>query len=622
MNAMVSSLAPSNVGQEIYADSSALDVLERVFGYSSFHETQKLAIDAVCEGRDCLVLMPTGGGKSLCYQIPSLLLQGTGVVVSPLIALMEDQVSSLLELGVTAAYLNSSLAYDEQQVIEKQLLKGELQLLYVAPERLLTERLLSLLSRSKIALFAIDEAHCVSQWGHDFRKEYQQLRQLHERFSNIPRIALTATADVRTRQEIVTELDLAEADQFIDSFDRENIHYQIDDGLKPLDRLWQFLQSNHPSDSGIVYCLSRKKVEKVADWIATKGRVALPYHAGMTDAERRRNQNRFQFDDGVIIVATVAFGMGIDKPDVRFVAHLSLPKSIEAYYQETGRAGRDGDSASAWMSFGMQDLVLLRQMVRQSDAVPEIVRVMQSKLESMMAYTETIDCRRKVLLAYFDEEYDGNCGACDNCLYPPESWDATEAARKALSCIYRTGQRFGVGYLTDVLLGRVNHRIESNGHAQLSTYGIGRNIDYQQWRILFRQLLAFGFVDVDHEGLGVLKLNESCRDLLKGKQKLKLRRVAVGSKSSRRQQDVHTDLSRRQQDLFEQLRILRLDIARTKGVPPFTVFNDRTLKEMAKIQPTEELELGGISGVGAYKIRTYGQQFLDTIAEYIATDRM
>ena len=620
MNAIVSSVTSSSVSREIYAGSSALDVLERVFGYSSFHNTQKLAIDAVCAGRDCLVLMPTGGGKSLCYQIPSLLLQGTGIVVSPLIALMEDQVSSLLELGVAAAYLNSSLTYDEQQVIEKQLLNGELQLLYVAPERLLTERLLSLLSRSEISLFAIDEAHCVSQWGHDFRKEYQQLRQLHERFPDVPRIALTATADARTRQEIVTELDLAQADQFTDSFDRENIHYQIDDGLKPLDRLWQFIQTNHSSDSGIVYCLSRKKVEKVADWLAAKGRAALPYHAGMTDLERRTNQNRFQFDDGVIIVATVAFGMGIDKPDVRFVAHLSLPKSIEAYYQETGRAGRDGDPASAWMSFGMQDLVLLRQMVRQSDALPEIVRVMQSKLESMMAYTETIDCRRKVLLAYFDEEYDGTCGACDNCLYPPKSWDATDAARKALSCIYRTGQRFGVGYLTDILLGRVNDRIESNGHTHLSTYGIGRNIDYQQWRILFRQLLAFGFVDVDHEGLGVLKLNESCRDLLKGKQELKLRRVSVGSKSSKRQQDVHADLSRRQQHLFEQLRILRLDIARNKGVPPFTVFNDRTLKEMAKVQPTEEFELGEISGVGAYKIRTYGQQFLDTIAEYIATD--
>ena len=598
---------------------SAVDVLQRVFGYSTFHDTQKLAIEALCAGRDCFVLMPTGGGKSLCYQIPALLLDGTGIIVSPLIALMEDQVGSLLEVGVSAAYLNSSLSYEAQREVENQLLDGELKLLYVAPERLLSERLLHLLGRSRVSLFAIDEAHCVSQWGHDFRKEYQQLRQLHERFPAVPRIALTATADSLTRREIINELDLAGADQFVDSFDRANIHYQIDEGPKPMERLWQFIQTYHAQDSGIVYCLSRKKVEKVAQWLSEKGRVAIPYHAGMTDIERRNNQNRFQFDDGVIVVATVAFGMGIDKPDVRFVAHLSLPKSIEAYYQETGRAGRDGDPASAWMSFGMQDLVLLRQMVRQSDALPEIVRIMQSKLESMMAYTESIECRRKVLLGYFGENHQGTCGACDNCLYPPQSWDATQAARKALSCIFRTGQRFGVGYLTDILMGRSNDRIKMNGHTELSTFGIGRDTDYQQWRVLFRQLLAFGFVDVDHEGLGVLKLNESCRNLLKGNETLNLRRVIKSSVTSRRHKDIHTDLSRRQQELFEQLRVLRLEIARAKGVPPFTVFNDRTLKQMAREQPTEESELLKISGVGVYKTRTYGSQFLDSIAEFLAT---
>ena len=600
--------------------AAAHEVLHEVFGYAEFHPTQKQAIKSLVGGDDCLVLMPTGGGKSLCYQIPAMVRPGAGIVVSPLIALMEDQVSSLKELGISAAFLNSTLEYEEVRGIEAQLLGGQLDLLYIAPERLLGERTLALLERCELSLFAIDEAHCVSQWGHDFRREYQQLKVLHQRFPMVPRIALTATADLRTRREIASQLRLEDAALFVDSFDRPNIQYHIQDGSNARERMWRFIEQNHAGDAGIVYCLSRKRVEQVAEWLNQKGRRALPYHAGMSDADRRRNQARFLFEDGLIMVATIAFGMGIDKPDVRFVAHLNLPKSIEAYYQETGRAGRDGEAASAWMSYGLQDVILLRQMVESSDAEPQIINVMRNKLEMMLALTEMTGCRRQALLDYFGEKMPEPCGNCDNCLHPPESWDATEDARKALSCIYRTGQRFGVGYVVDVLTGRDDERIRRNGHDRISTFGIGRHQSMNAWRVIVRQLLARGLIDVDVEGMGVLRLNESCRAVLRGEQTLMLRRESKPEKSAKAKSAVVLDVEAKDQPLFEALRVLRLEIARGKGVPPFTIFHDKTLKTMAHLRPTEEAELATISGVGAYKLETYGSQFLQLITEFAVAD--
>ncbi len=597
--------------------SAAFKILQEIFGYSEFHPTQEQVISALLQGDDCLVLMPTGGGKSLCYQIPSIVREGTGIVVSPLIALMQDQVDGLRELGVKAAFLNSTLAQAKQREVEALLLDGSLDLLYVAPERLLGGRMLDLLDRCNIALFAIDEAHCVSQWGHDFRKEYQQLKILHQRFSNVPRVALTATADKRTRQEIISQLQLEGAPAFIDSFDRPNIRYQISDGANGLERLWKFLQESHPEDSGIVYCLSRKRVEQVATWLGEHGRIALAYHAGLSDRQRHLHQQRFLFEDSVIVVATIAFGMGIDKPDVRFVAHLNLPKSIEAYYQETGRAGRDGEPANAWMSYGLKDVIMLRQMVQSSDAPPVNIRVMQNKLEAMLGLCEMIGCRRRALLTYFGEQLENDCGNCDNCLNPPITWDATEIARKALSCVYRSGQRFGVGYLIDLLRGKESERIRRNRHDSLSTFGIGRELSVSQWSSVFRQLLAGGFVDVDFEGMGVIRLNPDCRPLLRGEKTLQLRRQSEPAPQSARARRTVDDIEISDVPLFEALRSLRLEIAKEINKPPFTVFHDSTLKTMAAVKPVNAESLAEISGVGQHKLKVYGPRFLKTIEDTV-----
>jgi len=594
---------------------SALSILQSTFGYEQFRSPQDEIIDELVAGRDAFVLMPTGGGKSLCYQIPAILRPGTAIIVSPLIALMQDQVDALQQLGIKAAYLNSTLQAAQAREVEQQLMQGELDLLYVAPERLLNEFMLSMLERCQIALFAIDEAHCVSQWGHDFRPEYQQLKILHERFPNTPRIALTATADQRTRDEIITQLQLSEARVFINSFDRPNIHYAISEGNNPKLRLWRFLQDNHPEDAGIVYCLSRKKVEATAEWLAEQGRLALPYHAGLPQDVRQQNQQRFLREEGVIIVATIAFGMGIDKPDVRFVAHLSLPKSIEAYYQETGRAGRDGEPANAWMAYGLQDVLTLRQFMQNSNADAAHKRVEHNKLEAMLGLCELIACRRHALLHYFDQESQEQCGHCDNCLSPPEKWDGSIAAQKVLSTIYRTEQRFGVNYMIDILLGKADDRISQNGHDTLSTFGIGTELSVAEWRTLFRQLVALGYINVDAERHGALRLTEKCRPVLRGEQILELRKQTKDT-SVTREKSKKSPVRPQDVPLWEALRGLRTQLAEKSGVPPYVIFHDATLQEMVKKRPLSEADMRYISGVGDQKIKRYGTAFLAEIAKY------
>ncbi|MCK4866278.1 MAG: DNA helicase RecQ [Gammaproteobacteria bacterium] len=591
----------------------AQDILQQTFGYNDFRHHQADIIQSLLKGDDALVLMPTGGGKSLCYQIPAMVREGVGIIISPLIALMQDQVDALQQLGIQAAFLNSSMDGEAQHKTEQLLLKGEIDLLYVAPERLMTNKMLSLLERAEIALFAIDEAHCVSQWGHDFRKEYQQLRILHERFPNIPRIALTATADQRTRQEIVEQLNLQDAKLFLNSFDRPNINYTISEGTNARDRLWNFLEREHAKDSGIVYCLSRNKVDKTADWLVRQGRNALPYHAGLSAEVRQKNQRRFLREDNIIIVATIAFGMGIDKPDVRFVAHLSLPKSIEAYYQETGRAGRDGAPANAWMSYGLQDVISLRQMAESNDSSEQFKRILHNKLETMLALCEQRHCRRQSILAYFDEPLKEPCGNCDTCLNPPEAWDATEAARKALSCVYKTGQRFGVNYVIDVLLGKDNARIKQFQHDTVSTYGIGKDTHEQEWRSLFRQLIALGYLKTDVEGHGAIKLEEQSRPLLRGEIELVLRKPSVDKDTKKKKGKTRTSLRSVDAPLFELLREHRLELAEEKGVPPYIIFHDSTLEEMAKTRPESLERMQYISGVGEQKLKKFGQSFLDVI---------
>ena len=591
----------------------ALSLLQATFGYNEFRHSQHDVIQDLLNGNDALVLMPTGGGKSLCYQIPALVLDGVAIVVSPLIALMQDQVDALQQLGIKAAFLNSSLSANEARDVEQQVLNGELDLVYVAPERLLSERMLALLDRCPLSLFAIDEAHCVSQWGHDFRVEYQQLKILHDRYPNTPRIALTATADRRTREEIITQLALEDAQVFINSFDRPNIQYAISEGNDPKQRLWRFIETNHPDDAGIVYCLSRKKVEATAEWLSKQGRVALPYHAGLSSQLRQTNQQRFLREESVIIVATIAFGMGIDKPDVRFVAHLSLPKSVEAYYQETGRAGRDGEPASAWMAYGLQDVITLRQFTQNSTADEAHKRVEHHKLESMLGLCELITCRRHALLGYFEEDSSARCGNCDNCLKPPEKWDATVAAQKALSCVYRTQQRFGVNYLIDVLRGKTDDRIQSNGHNQISTFGVGDEFSVTEWRTIFRQLIALGFLDIDAGGYGTLCLTDKCRPLLKGEQNLDLRKPSEEEKVLRGKKDKHT-VRPQDQALWDALRALRSSLAAESGVPPYVIFHDATLLEMLKRRPASNGDMRAISGVGEQKLSRYGQAFLNEIA--------
>ncbi|TWT20119.1 DNA helicase RecQ [Luteimonas marina] len=591
-------------------------LLQQVFGHAAFRGEQAAIVHHVAEGNDALVLMPTGGGKSLCYQLPALLRDGVAIVVSPLIALMQDQVDALRQLDVRAACLNSTLDADAARTVEQQLLAGELDLLYVAPERLLTPRFLSLLDRAPVALFAIDEAHCVSQWGHDFRPEYRELTILHERWPGVPRIALTATADPPTQREIAERLQLQDAQRFVNSFDRPNIRYTVVQKENARRQLLDFLQA-HRGQAGIVYCLSRRKVEETAEFLAGHGIDALPYHAGMAADARASNQRRFLRDDGVVIVATIAFGMGIDKPDVRFVAHMDLPKSIEGYYQETGRAGRDGEPSEAWMCYGLGDLVLLRQMIEQSDSGPERKRLEHRKLDALVGYCESMRCRRQVLLANFGEDYPQSCGNCDNCLQPPEAWDATEAARKALSCVYRTGQRFGAAHLIDVLRGGESERIHQFGHDRLGVHGVGADLDARTWRGVFRQLVAHGLLDVDTEGYGGLRLAEASRAVLKGEQTVMLRRVAGKRERERSASGRATapaiELAPADLPLFEALREMRARLAREQNVPAYVVFHDSTLRAIARDRPDDRDALARVEGIGAAKLERYADVVLEVL---------
>ena len=601
------------------AMSEALTILNQTFGYPAFRGAQEAIIGQVANGGDALVLMPTGGGKSLCYQIPALLREGVGIVVSPLIALMQNQVDQLKQLGVRADFLNSTQLIDESERVQRDALAGEIDLLYVAPERLLTASFLQLMERMTIALFAIDEAHCVSQWGHDFRPEYLQLSIFHERFPTVPRIALTATADELTRGEMITRLKLEDARVFISSFDRPNIRYSVVEKQDARQQLLRFLREDHPGDAGIVYCLSRKKVDETAHWLKGQGIAALPYHAGMDTQSRRRNQDKFLREDGIVMVATIAFGMGIDKPDVRFVAHLDLPKSVEGYYQETGRAGRDGLPANAWMTYGLSDVVQLSRMIEQSDADESHKRVERHKLDAMLGYCETVTCRRQMLLQYFGEA-GATCGNCDTCLAPPQTWDGSLAAQQALSTVYRTGQRFGAGHLIDVLIGKATERMKQLGHDQLKTFGLGKELNDKRWRSVFRQLVATGLLRVDVTGYGALMLNETARPVLRGEQAVRFRReVEVEKKKApKTRSTVPQDLPEDRLELLEALRTLRRKLAEEQGVPSFVIFHDSTLMQLVMQRPQNRAQLAEISGIGAQKLERYGAALLDVLRAHAA----
>jgi ATP-dependent DNA helicase RecQ len=598
----------------------AVSVLNSVFGLPGFRGAQEEIVRHVTNGGNCLVLMPTGGGKSLCYQLPSLLRKGCGIVVSPLIALMRDQVAGLLEAGVKAAVLNSTLSWDEASAVEARLLAGDLDLLYVAPERLLTPRCLALLERAPIALFAIDEAHCVSQWGHDFRPEYIGLSVISERFPDVPRIALTATADELTRKEIIDRLGLGGAPSFVASFDRPNIKYEIVDKQNAQSQLKAFIAERHAGDAGIVYCLSRGKVEDTAEALTKAGITALPYHAGLDASVRARNQDRFINEDGVVIVATIAFGMGIDKPDVRFVAHLDLPKSIEAYYQETGRAGRDGKPSSAWMAYGLSDIVQQRRMIEESSGAEAFKRVSIGKLDALVGLAETTHCRRIRLLGYFGEALNAaKCGNCDNCLSPPKVRDGKVIAQKLLSCAYRTGQRFGAMHLIDVLVGRLTDRVKQFGHDKLSVFGIGAELNEKQWRAALRQLVALGHLKPDSEAFGALKLTDSARGVLKGETEVMLREEVPGARvratrTKSRRGNIAPEIAGQARagnpTLISALRAWRSGVARTRGVPAYVVLHDATIDGIAASRPTTHDQLRGIPGIGDKKLEHYGDELI------------
>jgi len=594
--------------------SRALSILQETFGYSAFREPQAAVIEAVIDGDDALLLMSTGGGKSLCYQIPAIIRPGCGIVISPLIALMQDQVAALRLLGIRANFLNSTLNAEEVYAIESSLRNDELDLLYIAPERLNQSRTLDLLRNASISLFAIDEAHCVSQWGHDFRADYLELNQLQHIFPTVPRIALTATADARTRAEIIDNLGLNSAHQFVVGFDRPNIQYRISLKTNPRNQLFQFLKAEHSTDAGIVYCLSRKKTEDTAEWLSNNGFKALAYHAGLPTEVRAERQRRFLTEEGMIIVATIAFGMGIDKPDVRFVAHLDLPKTIEAYYQETGRAGRDGLPANAWMVYGLQDVTKLRQMLGQSQGTEQYKRVEQIKLNAMLGFCEISTCRRHALLAYFDEASSEQCGNCDTCLVPVETWEGTEAAQKALSVIYRTDQRFGVSHLVDVLLGKETDKILQFEHHHLPVFGIGTELDSKEWQSVFRQLIAAGHVIADADRFGGLVLTEKCRPLLRGQESIRFRKDPVPKTAKRlTKTPLPEDID---VALWEALRAHRRDLAEEQGVPPYVIFHDSTLHSMAELMPSTLEAFGDLPGVGTRKLDKYGQGFINIIKQH------
>ena len=604
------------------SNHSALQRLHEVFGYSSFRGEQQSIVEHVTAGGDALVLMPTGGGKSLCYQLPALLREGVAIVVSPLIALMQDQVDALQQLGVRAAFLNSSLDAQSAREVTTRLMHGDLQILYVAPERLLMSNFLGLLEQIElgtgIALFAIDEAHCVSQWGHDFRPEYRQLTVLHERFPQVPRIALTATADAPTRAEIVERLALENARQFVSSFDRPNIRYRVTLKDNARQQLEEFIEAEHANDAGIIYCLSRRKVEDTAEWLKSRGWDAQPYHAGLDASIRNANQRRFLREDGVIMVATVAFGMGIDKPNVRFVAHLDLPKSMEGYYQETGRAGRDGLPANAWMAYGLGDVVSMRKMLDSGDAPEQRKQVERQKLDALLGFCESTACRHQTLLRYFGEQHPGDCGQCDNCLQPVDTWDATQAAQMALSCVYRTGQRFGVVHLIDVLLGKVTPRVAQFSHQALSTFGIGKELSQQQWNSVFRQLVAGGFLEADIEAYGGLKLTTLSRPVLRSETEVWLRRdnevvKRKVSKAGRAANVKEAYVAVSEDPLWYLLKDKRTELARDQGVPPYLIFHDSTLLEFLNRRPTNLSQMANISGVGQAKLERYGEAFLQVL---------